>query len=297
MLCPNCGQMNIGSTSICSNCGHPLTAANTEWQQPVNNIPGEQPSNAPDAVGIPPWTEGVVNNNEQPPYYGGQPENQWNQPPNQPDMGQQYGNPMQQGYQGGQFVPPPPPPGQYQYPPPQKSGRGKMIAIIVAIAIVLLILLLGIAGIGGYFILQKTSSDTTSVSDSSTSEDQPALYLDNVKTGYMDDYPDVEIGTAFDNFFSDPAWNYAYEDGWHKVIFTGGCLYNEKEVNTEIQFVFDAPITQNSSSFTIKTLKVDGEEMDDATLDALLEEIFSGTSTADPTSDIQEDAVNTDQLF
>ena len=71
---------------------------------------------------------------------------------------------------------------------------------------------------------------------SRTSEEE-SFYIDCVKQGSFEAFPDVTIETAFNEFFSDPEWkSFTSEDGLNIVEFNGGCILGEEDANCCIQF-------------------------------------------------------------
>ena len=73
-------------------------------------------------------------------------------------------------------------------------------------------------------------------------------YIDIVKKGSFDNYPNVEIGEAFENYFDNPKWRYFVSDKDIDVVeFTGKCMYDNAEVTALIQFAID-----NNSRFEAK---------------------------------------------
>lgn len=63
-------------------------------------------------------------------------------------------------------------------------------------------------------------------------------YVSAVKNGTFNNYPDVLIGDAFDDFFSNPKWkHFVSDDGINVVEFTGGCKYDDADVDALLQFI------------------------------------------------------------
>ena len=89
-----------------------------------------------------------------------------------------------------------------------------------------------------------------------------------VKDGKLNAYPDETVGEAFGDFFSDPEWSTYEDDGETYVKFTGGCYYDDEEVDVKIVFLVDG------EEFEIDSAKVDGREMAYVELIALLNEIY-----------------------
>lgn len=87
-----------------------------------------------------------------------------------------------------------------------------------------------------------------------------------VREGYLTSYSiDVTVEEAFDNFFSDCKWK---EEGDSYVIFTGGCLYMDKEVDVTIKFKV------TGDSFVIESLSFNDVPQSDLMLFGLLEKVY-----------------------
>jgi hypothetical protein len=81
-----------------------------------------------------------------------------------------------------------------------------------------------------------------------------------VAKGYFDDYPDVSVGKAFNNFFTNPKWeNFVSDDGEQIVEFDGEASLDDENVLVEIQFFVD----KSNDRFEIVWLGVDGEGQSD----------------------------------
>lgn len=84
-------------------------------------------------------------------------------------------------------------------------------------------------------------------------------YIKNVKDGYLDAYPNITVGKAFDDFFENAIWSYEVDkddknDGEYLVQFTGECLVLEEDskvtlffiVNSEGEFYLDGGYIEGS---------------------------------------------------
>lgn len=96
-------------------------------------------------------------------------------------------------------------------------------------------------------------------------------YIDVVKDGSFDRYPDVKIGDAFDEFFYNPRWNY-FETNYGEdiVLFWGECEYFFEPVEVYMEFTVN-----EDKSFYVNYLEFDGEESDymiDAVIEAAIED-------------------------
>lgn len=100
--------------------------------------------------------------------------------------------------------------------------KQKIIRIIIACVCFLVAGILIIAG---------------AVGGTSRTSDEDSLYIDYVKTGSFESFPDITIEDAFNEFFSDPEWkSFTSEDGLNIVEFNGGCILGDEEANCCIQF-------------------------------------------------------------
>lgn len=100
------------------------------------------------------------------------------------------------------------------------------------------------------------------------------LFIDAVKNAVPEDYPDITIGEAYDNYFSAPEWSAFegassyYDDTIEYVVeFKGGCIYKEAEAEALIQFTFDPELEGFEATF----FSLDGEPMEFRDLNAVSE--------------------------
>lgn len=97
-------------------------------------------------------------------------------------------------------------------------------------------------------------------------------YVQAVKTGQFNDYPDIQIGDAFEKFFGEPKWRHFVSDANVDIVeFTGTCTYDDEPVKVLIQFkvndddTFEASymsmndVTQNMLMYGIMIEKVYSE--------------------------------------
>ena len=115
-------------------------------------------------------------------------------------------------------------------------------------------------------------------------------YINTTKAQTFTNYPDVTVGEAFDNFFTDPEWSaFKADNGQIVVEFTGKCYYNSEEVETCLQFVEDDNgIFQDNNSIS-----------DESTNEDLLNEnagIEEETNDTDEETYYESDYVDMDNL-
>lgn len=92
-----------------------------------------------------------------------------------------------------------------------------------------------------------------------------------VKEGHFIDYSEDEgytdIGTAFENYFSDTSWeSFTSEDGMEIVEFNGTCMYYDKETNCSIQFEL-----YDDGGFSIYAMEFNGVPQNTLMIDAVVE--------------------------
>lgn len=82
-------------------------------------------------------------------------------------------------------------------------------------------------------------------------------YVEMVKNGSPELYPNITYGEAFEAFFDNCEWEYfASEDGKDVVEFHGNCMYGNDRVAVLVQFV----VNETAGSFEVWTAAIDGEE-------------------------------------
>lgn len=98
-------------------------------------------------------------------------------------------------------------------------------------------------------------------------------YIEFVKEGYPELYPDVNYGDAFEAYFSDCSWEY-FESVDHQdvVEFHGTCLYGGENANVTIQFL----LSYEEQSFEVYALEINGEAQQEYTIAILLADVFEG---------------------
>lgn len=99
-------------------------------------------------------------------------------------------------------------------------------------------------------------------------------FLQAVKSGSLEQYPNVVLEEAFSGFFSSPNWKYFLaETGEHVVEFTGRCTYAEKEVKAKLQFV----VEDESKRFDLQALEFNEVPQNNLIKGALIQAVFEGT--------------------
>ena len=101
-------------------------------------------------------------------------------------------------------------------------------------------------------------------------------YIQMVKDGTLNGYPQMTVGEAFDGFLSSPKWESGLsDDNVRFVNVTGGALYNDEEVELAVQFIVD----EKTGSFEYNACEVDGTPQSNLVFWGLLEAIYNGDSS------------------
>ena len=135
---------------------------------------------------------------------------------------------------------------------------------------------------------KKVTEEVAEAVQAEVTKDNEFVVL--VKSGNLNSYPDIEIETAFADFFSSPKWKYfEAETGEDVVEFTGYCTYMEKKVKAKMQFL----VVENSDTFEIGALEFNEVPQNELTKMALLEAIYendqsSENATSDNTNNTEE---------
>ena len=91
-----------------------------------------------------------------------------------------------------------------------------------------------------------------------------------VRKGSMNMLPDVPIGKAFDQFFSNGKWTSFTSKKKEKIVeFNGKCEFIGEPVDMKIQFSLDG------DTFTLEYLGLDGVGMEDEIATEMLRKILS----------------------
>lgn len=101
-------------------------------------------------------------------------------------------------------------------------------------------------------------------------------YIEMVQSSSPDAYPDVTYGEAFNNYFSNPEWEYFVSDDDSQVVeFNGRCLYLNEEADVTVQFLLtDLENENNEYLIEFGYLGINGQSQSDIVKWALVEEIF-----------------------
>ncbi len=155
------------------------------------------------------------------------------------------------------------------------------------------IVILAMALVGAFSLVGCTTEQAANtamdlVNSASTHDSAEVL---SVKDGYLTDYSStVTVGRAFDEFLSNPIWQYFDSDTGEKVVQVNGtCTYNDKSVEVKVQFILN-----DDDTFKIHVLAINDIEQSDLILYGFLNKIFEEADggTEDTTKASAETVVN-----
>ena len=108
-------------------------------------------------------------------------------------------------------------------------------------------------------------------------------YVQMVKGGILDGYPQMTVCEAFDGFLSDPKWESGLsDDNVRFVNVTGGALYFGEEAELAVQFII---VDEKDGSFQYNACEVNGTPQSNLVFWGLLETIYGDpASTGDSPS-------------
>ena len=97
-------------------------------------------------------------------------------------------------------------------------------------------------------------------------------YVQMVKQGHPNNYPNRTYDQAFSNFFANPQWKYFKSDDHKDVVeFTGDCTYQNTPVKARIQFV----VNEKAGTFETAYLAFNEVPQTNLLLAALIEKAFT----------------------
>ena len=123
----------------------------------------------------------------------------------------------------------------------------------------------------------QTAIDTL---NSVSTSDSPEVM--SVKGGYLSGYStEVTVGDALDGFLSTPMWQYFQAESGEKIVqCTGGCTYQEQNVEVKIQFQLN-----DDDTFELYTMAINDLPQNAFMIAAFFEKVYeeaapTGTSSA-----------------
>lgn len=97
-------------------------------------------------------------------------------------------------------------------------------------------------------------------------------YVQMVRGGILDGYPQKTVGEAFDDFLDNPKWESGVsEDGERFVNVKGGILYLNKEAELAVQFFVD----EKNEAFQYNACEINGVPQNNLIFWGLLEAVYS----------------------
>ena len=107
-------------------------------------------------------------------------------------------------------------------------------------------------------------------------------YVQLVKSGTLDGYPQMTVGEAFDGFLSDPKWESGLsDDNVRFVNVKGGALYFGEEAELAVQFII---VDEKEGSFQYNACEVDGTPQNNLVFWGLLETIYGDSASGGDSS-------------
>ncbi len=102
-------------------------------------------------------------------------------------------------------------------------------------------------------------------------------YVQIVKDGTLDAYPQMTVGKAFDDFLDNPKWESGLSDNEERFVnVIGEILYYGNEAEIVVQFIVD----EKSGAFQYYACEIDGIPQNDLIVWGLFETIYNGDATS-----------------
>lgn len=107
-------------------------------------------------------------------------------------------------------------------------------------------------------------------------------YVQMVKGGTLEAYPQMTVGEAFDGFLSNPKWESGLsDDNVRFVNVKGGALYFGEEAELAVQFII---VDEKEGSFQYNACEVDGTPQNNLIFWGLLETIYGDSASGGDSS-------------
>lgn len=137
-------------------------------------------------------------------------------------------------------------------------GLSKIIELIAAVILLVIIAATTLSSSGG------TSSDD---------------YVQMVKSGTLNGYPQMTVGEAFDGFMGNPKWESGLSDNDIRFVnVTGKILYYDEEVELAVQFIVD----EKNETFKYNACEINDVPQNNLAFWGILEAIYDdGSASAD----------------
>lgn len=96
-------------------------------------------------------------------------------------------------------------------------------------------------------------------------------YIEFVKQGSPNYYPNITYEKAFNNYFGNCEWSYfVSEDDEDIVEFNGNCTYRNKDAKIKIQFIVD----YKNKTFWPNAIAINGTEQGPEDIFTIIEMVF-----------------------
>ena len=97
-------------------------------------------------------------------------------------------------------------------------------------------------------------------------------YVLAVKGGHPNSYPNITYEDAFGDFFASPSWSYFKGTKGEDVVeFTGRCMFYNKEVDAQLQFI----VNLKRGTFETGAFTVNGVPQVKLMTNGLIDKVFS----------------------
>lgn len=151
---------------------------------------------------------------------------------------------------------------------PKRSIFKKIIELIVGVVLVVVVV---------YYALSSGGTDDK--------------YIQIVKNGTLDAYPQMTVGEAFDGYLDNPKWESGLsEDKQRFVNVKGGILYAEKEAEIAVQFF----VNEKDDTFQYNACEINGLPQTNIVVLGLFENIY-GIESTDASN--QVDSTNSEETL
>lgn len=117
-------------------------------------------------------------------------------------------------------------------------------------------------------IIRNNSSSGGSKDDAYN--DTPGIYyINKLKGGHHEDFPDITLEKAYISYYSNPQWDYYFENNEHHIRFFGSLHKGDKEEKVEIDFKY------GDGHFDPVKVKVNGQTVDSNLMNIYINDPFA----------------------
>lgn len=179
-------------------------------------------------------------------------------------------------------------------------ANNPIIAIILLIAAIILVIVIFkrepkkmAYGIGGIIVAVGVIA-VLSMLFNSNFKDKSDKYVEIVKNGILDQYPQKTVGDAFDNFLEKEVWESGItEDGIRFVNVSGELLYADELANVIVQFMVD----EENESFTYNACEIDGVPQNNLIVRSLFNTIYNSDSVVNESNEDNKILIEDTQYY